>query len=78
MLRQTLIRDSEKVDLEAIGMELMKNLDLKWSRNTSGETGLEPGSMDVIEMIDRQARIVDFWVVRPGFFTQYPQYAGCF
>ncbi|KIX10718.1 uncharacterized protein Z518_01802 [Rhinocladiella mackenziei CBS 650.93] len=77
-LREALIRDSTKVDIEAIGLSLMQNLDPNFSRNAAEDTSMPPGSMDVIEMIERQAKSLKFWKVKASFFDEYPQYAGCF
>lgn len=56
----------------------MQNLDSKWSQSATKEIGMPLASMDVIEMIDRQARTMNFWSVKPTFFAEYPQYTSCF
>lgn len=77
-LREALIRDSAKVDVESIGLSLMQNLEPNFARHLADDTRIPPGSMDVIEMIEQQARSRSFWKVKPSFFTGYPQYTGCF
>lgn len=80
-LRQALVRDSHKVDVESIGIALLRNLDSNWCRDAGGggaEMGVQPGSLDVFEMIDRQACSIGFWKVKPAFFLEYPQYRDSF
>jgi len=77
-LREALIRDFRNTDIDALGTQALRSLETNWSRDAVSSIGLSLATIDVVELIDSQARSLEFWKLNPSFFTKYPSYRKCF
>lgn len=74
-VRQALIRDALTVSPEDVGVALLQSLSPSWM--TSLTTGNMIASMDVYEILEKQALQKEFWRAGPDFLKTYPQYQNC-
>lgn len=75
-LRHALIRDGDLGDPEGVGVQMLEHLNSKWDANQMMTTG-NVASMNVANIIEKQAEQPQFWTVDGAFYNKFPQYAGC-
>lgn len=75
-IRLALIRDGDHADPEAVGVHMLKHLSQKWTGPNGALSGTV-ASMNVADVVEKQAEQASFWALDSAFFDQYPQYSEC-
>jgi hypothetical protein len=66
-----LLRESGKVDVESIGVECLRSLTFQWSRDVIDVQNISPASVDILDIVEKQAISQEFWKADLERFTKH-------